>query len=504
MLALGMLKPAPVYAFKLDKDAKGKKVIILGAGLAGMAAAYELGKLGYHCTILEARNRAGGRCWSVRKNSTNFETDRPSQTANFDSGMYFNAGPSRIPHHHELTLHYCRELGVPIQVYNNINEASYYYSEGNGPLSNKKIRVREIHNDVRGSMAELLAKAIDQGKADTAMTKEDAQKVIEYLRAEGGLDIDKLYKASDRRGYIDSPGAGEKVGKIADPHKLADIISSGLMSPDFYNVNEYVYELQMTMFQAVDGMDSIAKAFEKKIPGTIKFESEVTQIQNLPEGVKVFYKDKSGEKIIGGDMCICTIPLPVLSNIQHNFSSDVSRAIDFVPYIKTGKIGLQFKRRFWEEDENIYGGITHTNNELTQIFYPSYDYLSKKGVLIGYYNFNEKANRTGELSYKQREHLALEKGRLIHAQYDKEFETSFSVSWHKTPYSLGGWALYTGETRRTLYNALLKPDRNVYFAGEHMTYLNAWMAGALESARKVVTDIHARVTEQRLSYQTAG
>lgn len=504
MLALGLLRSAPARAFNLEGNGNGKHVIILGAGIAGMTSAYELQKLGYKCTILEARNRSGGRVWSIRKGSTHKETDQPLQTAAFDEGMYFNAGPSRIPHHHELTLHYCRELKVPIQVYNNINEATYFFSEGKGSLSNKKIRVREIHNDVRGYMSELLAKAIDQGKIDTALTKEDAQKVIEYLRAEGGLDIDKLYKASDRRGYVEHPGAGERVGKIANPHKLVDIINSGLLSPDFYNVAEYVYELQMTMFQAVGGMDAITNALERKLPGAIKFGSEVTNINNTDSGVNITYKDKVGEKIIRGDLCICTIPLPVLSNIDHNFSSDISRAIDFVPYINTGKIGLQFKRRFWEEDESIYGGITHTNNELTQVFYPSYDYLQKKGILIGYYNFNEKAKKIGELSYKQREQLALEKGRLIHHQYDKEFEKSFSVSWHKTTHSLGGWALYTSETRQSFYKALLKPDRNVYFAGEHMTYLNAWMAGAFESARKTVADIHARVTEQRVAYSSVG
>ncbi|MEO6232220.1 MAG: flavin monoamine oxidase family protein [Ferruginibacter sp.] len=502
MFALGMLKPAPAHAFNLTGTGNGKKIVILGAGLSGMAAAYELSKLGYNCTILEARQRAGGRCWSVRKGSTNIETDQPLQRADFDEGLYFNAGPSRIPHHHELTLHYCRELGVPIQVYNNTNEASYYFAEGKGSLSNKKIRVREIHNDVRGYMAELLAKAIDQDKVDTALTKEDAQKVIEYLRAEGGLDIDKLYKASDRRGYIEEPGPGNKSGKIADPHKLADIIESGLLNPDFYNVSEYVYELQSTLFQAVGGMDSIAKALEKKIPGIIQFGCEVAAIQSEEKSATITYKDKTGEKSITADFCICTIPLPVLSNIRHNFSSDASRAIDFVPYINTGKIGLQFKRRFWEEDEHIFGGITHTNNDLTQIFYPSNDYLDKNGMLIGYYNFNDKAKRVGEMTYQQREKFALEKGRLIHPQYDAEFKTAFSVSWHKTPYNLGGWALYNKETRQTLYSALQKPDKNVYFAGEHMTYLNAWMAGAFESARKTVTDIHARVTDQRLQYPT--
>jgi monoamine oxidase len=384
MLALGLMKTVPAYAFDLERKPNGKKVVILGAGLAGMTAAYELNKLGYQCTVLEARERTGGRCWSIRNNSSHTETDRPPVTARFDEGLYFNAGPSRIPHNHELTLHYCKELGVPIQVYNNVNESAYFFAEGKGTLSNKKVRNREVHNDVRGYMAEMLAKSMDHGNLDAPFTKEDSQKVIEYLMAEGGLDADKLYKASARRGYIESPGAGDKPGRIADPHKLADILHSGLMDPDFYNVAEYTHELQMTMFQAVGGMDRIATALEKKIAPMIKKGAEVTQIHNVTEGVKITYKDAAGTQEMQADLCICTIPLPVLSNLDTNFSSDVSRAIDYIAYNQTGKIGLQFKRRFWEEDEHIYGGITHTNNELTQIFYPSNDYLDKKGILTGY------------------------------------------------------------------------------------------------------------------------
>lgn len=504
MLALGMLRAAPAHAFNLEGSGNAKHVVILGGGLAGMTCTYELNKLGYQCTILEARQRSGGRCWSIRNGSTNTETDKPTATAHFDDGLYFNAGPSRIPHHHQLTLHYCKELGVPIQVYNNVNEGAYYFAEGKGPLSNKKIRTREVHNDVRGYMAEMLSKAMDHGNLDAALTKEDTEKVIAYLAAEGGLDIDKLYKASARRGYSESPGAGDKAGKIAEAHKLADLISSGLLDPDFYNVAEYTYELQMTMFQAVGGMDQIAKTLEKKVAPNLKLGAEVTNITNLPEGVKVIYKDMQGEHALTADYCICTLPLPVLSNVNNNFSSDVSRAIDYIGYMQTGKIGLQFKRRFWEEDEQIYGGITHTNNDLTQIFYPSYDYLSKKGILIGYYNFNEKAQKVGELSYADREKLALEKGRLIHPQYDVDFERSFSVSWHKTKYNLGGWAIYSTESRKTQYPALLKPDKQVYFAGEHLTYLNAWMAGAFESARSVVSQLHARVTEQKVAYPSGG
>ncbi len=501
---MGMIPAAPAVSFRLEGESGGKEVVILGAGLAGLSAAYELGKLGYKCTILEARERAGGRCWSVRKGAVNEEVGLGVHTAGFDEGQYFNAGPSRIPHHHGLTLQYCKELNVSLQIYNNVNENSYYYAEGKGPLSNKKIRVREVHNDMRGWMAELLAKGMDGGKVDAGMSKEDTLKVIEYLRAEGGLDIDKLYKASARRGYVESPGAGDKEGRIGEPASLLAMLQSGLLDPDFYNVAEYTYELQGTLFQAIGGMDRIAAAFEQRLHSLIRYRSEVTSIHNLEQGVKIVYKDAAGEKTVQADFCICTIPLPVLSNIDHNFSSDASRAIDSVVYMNTGKIGLQFKRRFWEEDEGIYGGITHTNNQLTQIFYPSYDYLSGKGVLIGYYNFNDKAVATGNLSYQQREQLALDKGSLIHPQYRQEFESSFSVSWHKTKYNLGGWALYSAEERQSLYKPLLQPDKQVYFCGEHMTYLNAWMAGAFESSRSVVAALHSRVSGQSYVYPSLG
>lgn len=498
LLALDLVKAAPTYTFDLERGKEGEKVVILGAGLAGMTAAYELTKLGYDCTILEARDRVGGRCWSIRGGSTNEETEFGIQTASFEKGLYYNAGPSRIPHHHDLTLHYCKEFGVPLEVYNNVNEASYYFSEGVGKLSNKKIRAREVQYDVRGYMSELLVKAIDQGSLDLAMTQDDVEKIINFLRAEGGLDPDNLYKASARRGYKTEPGVN--AGEYSEAHTLSDILSSGLMEPDFYNVAEYTYELQMTMFQAVGGMDVIAKKLSEKVMPSIKLGAEVSSIKNTEDGVTIVYSDKDGKKEMNAAMCICTIPLPVLSYIDHNFSGNVSRAIDYATYNKTGKMGLQFKRRFWEEDENIYGGITHTNNEITQIFYPSNDYQSNNGMLIGYYNFGDKAELVGKMNYKQREKFALEKGALVHPQYQSEFEKSFSVTWHTTKFNMGGWAEYNSRSRESVYDVLLKPEKNIYFAGEHMSYLNAWMAGAFESARHVVAEIHNRVSGQHFTY----
>ncbi|MES2731068.1 MAG: flavin monoamine oxidase family protein [Bacteroidota bacterium] len=499
MLSLGLIPEAPAQALDLPHQATGKRIIILGAGLTGLAAAYQLGKLGYDCTILEARERIGGRIWTVRKGTAETEIGGLSQSAHFDDGLYFNAGATRIPHHHQSVIQYCRELGVALETFNNVNEAAYLYSEsqGNSALANQRIRLREHHNDMRGYTSELLAKVMDQPSLDLPMTKEDQQKMIEFLKAEGGLNPDKLYKGNAQRGYVTAPGAGNNPGKLASPYELQELIRAGYVDPYFYNLPDYTYEQQMTMLTPVGGMDQLVKGFQKKLTPQTIIRAKVREIRKQENGVRIVYADQTGvSKELKGDFCICTIPLPVLRDLPNDFSSNVQRAIDFIDYTNTGKIGLQFKRRFWEEDDQIFGGISRTNMDITQIVYPSSGFLSKKGVLVGYYNFGGRAEKIGNLQPAQREQLALAQGSKIHPQYMKEFESSFSLAWQKVEYSQGGWASYTNDTRAKHYPALLEPDGPIYFAGEHTSYLTAWMAGSFESAHRTVKAIHERVTKQ--------
>lgn len=499
LLAWGLLAPAPATAFDLPPNGatpggKARRVVILGGGLAGLASAYELGKLGYDCTVLEARSRVGGRVWTVRGGTTETEIGGPAQTCRFDEGYYFNGGAARIPHHHQLTLQYCRELGVPLEIFNGGNEAAYLYNEGGtGDFANRRLRVKEYHNDMRGYTAELLAKSLDQGALDKELTKEDIEKLIDFLKNEGDLNTAHLYKGTNRRGYKTEPGAGPTPGATNDPYGLTDLLRSGFMQPVFYNVGDYIYEQQTTLMQPVGGMDALPKAFEKRLAGKIVLNTTVKELRKTEAGVRVVYQQGGKPAELQADFCICTLPLPILKNLDSDLSGPVKRAADFVPYIKTGKIGLQFKRRFWEEDDGIYGGISRTNMDINQIWYPSFGFHKSKGVLIGYYNFYSRAEAVGTLPVAEREALALAQGRKIHPQYAAEFENAFSLAWHRIPHSEGGWALYDDAVRRKQYPALLEPDGPIYFAGEHTTYLTAWMAGALTSARRAVEAIHARV-----------
>jgi hypothetical protein len=87
---------------------------------------------------------------------------------------------------------------------------------------------------------------------------------------------------------------------------------------------------------------------------------------------------------------VCTIPLSILGQIPMNVGGPMAQAIAAVPYCTGLKVGLQFKRRFWEQDEQIYGGVTYTDLPIGQISYPSSRYFaSDKGVLLGAYIWDQ-------------------------------------------------------------------------------------------------------------------
>lgn len=500
MDSLGMFTSSSVSAkeFKapvkgdLPGNKRGKKIIILGAGCAGLAAAYELQKAGYDCQILEARDRVGGRNWTVKGGTTETEIGGVKQVAQFDKGHYINAGCARIPQHH-ITMDYCRELGVELEVFCNANESSYYYQENVDGLSDQKVRKGAIKTDTRGYVSELLAKAVNQSALDAPLTNDDVERLLSYLRAEGNLTTDYKYTGSSRRGYDVFPGAAMEAGTVSTPYAFKELLASGMMNQIS---GDYSFTQQPMMFQPVGGMDQIPLAFSNKLRGRITLGAEVQEITNTEDGVSIVYNHKKKTQVIKGDYCICTIPLPVLKNIKTNFTESMKNAIKSINYAQAGKIGLQFKNRFWENNDRILGGITTTNLDISQIWYPSHDFYGKKGVLVGYYNFGTNASKYGDYSLAKREAEALAQGSKIHPEYKQEFESSFSLNWHKIKYSEGAWASYSTSDLTNYYPVLNEPEGRVYLSGEHLSHITGWMAGSFESARLVVSQIHERVMKE--------
>jgi monoamine oxidase len=475
MTGLGLLASPTQAPFDLSGRVSGIRVLVLGAGLTGLTVAYELGKVGCDCRVLEARPRPGGRVFTVRRGTVS-EEDGSQQTAAFDDGLYFNAGPMRISHHHRTTLAYCRELQVPVEVFVADSDSAYLYQTRSPTLTGRRIRLREARADFDGYIAELLSKALSQAQLDQPLTTDDRDRLLAYLRRLGALDQQRQYRGSPRRsGYEER----------SEPLALRDLLGGNF---DFYLGIDW--DSQPTMMQVVGGMDRLPAALATRLGNRIVYRAAVREIRQNERGVWVMYADADGKvRRVDADYCVCTIPLPVLGGLQKDLSQPVQSAISAASYDGAGKIGLQFRRRFWQEDEDIHGGRSWTDQEIGQIIYPSHGFHERKGILVGYYMDFKGTMR--ERAPAERQRLALEQGARIHPQYSTEFDTAFSVSWPRVPWSRGSWRSETAAAHQALA-VLRQPDGRVHFAGDYMTNMSSWMQGAFESAREVTREVHKR------------
>jgi monoamine oxidase len=485
MQSLGLLAiPASQASVpQLASPAGGaKRVVILGAGIAGMVSAMELTKAGFECVILEARGRAGGRNWTIR-NGTRVEfTDGTTQVCTFDEGNYMNAGPARFPSQHLTMLGYCHEFGVPLEIEVNTSRSARMQSDRmNG---GKPVEERQVVNDTRGHVSELLAKCINKHALDEEFSAQDRERMIEFLRIYGDLSPDNFYKGSERAGYMSMPGAGEANGVRRDPLEMGALLDANLLQGLLYD--EY-FPWQPTMFQPVGGMDHVAAAFEKRVGRMIRFQSEVTQIRKTATGVRIAYRDLKtrADATVEADYCICAIPLSVLKSIDTDFSPDVKQIINTSPYDSAYKIAWE-SDRFWEKECSIFGGISFLDRPVNLVWYPSSRLFSKRGVLIAGYNVEDgspimKMNMAEKLESSRQSVEALHPGR------SKDLAKPIYIGWGHIPYNLGSWVHINEPAMYPGYERMIQPDGRIFFAGDHISHLVGWQEGAALSAHRAVT-----------------
>jgi len=481
----------------LSAAPKGGSVLVLGAGMAGLVAAYELRNAGYKVTVLEYNARAGGRNWTLRGGDRYTELGGETQECGFDPGLYINPGPWRLPYHHRGMLSYCKRLGVALEPFVQINYNAYVHSSK--AFGGKPQRLRAVKADYNGHIAELLAKATQSHALDAEVTAEDRAILLDALKFTGALD--KNYRfvkgagSSDRRGYERDPGGGLTARPVfSEPVVLSDLLKSGLWGALPFGE---IYDMQTAMFQPVGGMGQVGQAFARELGPLIRYNAKVVDIHQDEAGVSATFEDQSvggSRQTVKADWCICTIPLSILGQIPMNVGAPMAKAIAAVPYCTGLKVGLQFKRRFWEQDEQIYGGVTYTDLPIGQISYPSSQFFGDgKGVLLGAYIWDMlNSMEFSSMTPAARVTKAVEYGSQIHAQYAREFDNGVAVAWHRVPSAMGCFGLWSEESRAQHYDNLCAFDGRIVLAGEHASYLPAWQEGAVTSALDAIDRLHQR------------
>jgi monoamine oxidase len=495
MQALGLLAEVEATPLgSLPKDLGcGKKVAILGAGIAGMVSAYELRKAGFECTLLEARERPGGRNWTIRNGSAIEFADGSVQHCNWKEGQYLNAGPARIPSIHRTILGYCEELGIPLEVEINTSRSALMQSDDlNG---GRAVEQRQVIYDTRGYLAELFCKAIHQGSLDSVMTREDIERLLAFTRTFGDLKEDFSYAGTERGGYAASRTGGIDMPPYKKPLGMHELLLANFVKGEFY---EDRLDWQATMLQPVGGMDRIAYRFAERLGSLVRYRSVVKEIRRTDNGVRVAYSSADRKShSLEADYCICTLPLPILRDLPGDFSNACRQAFRGMPMVTQYKIGWQ-SPRFWEREYNIYGGISFLNQVVDLVWYPSDRLFSSHGVLISGFNFEVDDSglptafgRLGSIAAKlQASRTAVEK---LHPGYGKLLAQPVYVSWPSIPYSLGSFANNHLESSQPAYEQLHQPEGNIFFAGDYVSRIVGWQEGAALSAHHVVAQIADRV-----------
>jgi monoamine oxidase len=470
-------------------DGQGTKVIILGGGIAGLVAAYELGKAGWSCTLLEARERCGGRNWTIRGGTDVEFSTGFKQSCSFDEGNYFNAGPARLPSIHHNMLGYCQQLGVPLEVEVNSSRGALMQSDKlNG---GKPVTERRAVNDTRGHVSELLAKCINKGALDQEISADDRERMIHFLLQYGDLQKDLSFQGSERSGFKVPPGAGKAGPEAIDPLPMHALLDADLWQS---MMAEEVIDWQPTMFQPIGGMDRIPYAFHKALGPVIRNGAVVKSIRQSATGVTVVYHDTASgvDETVTADYCICAMPLTIVKTLDADFSPAVKQVIDSIGYDSAYKVAWEAPR-FWEKENAIYGGLSYLQQTVGVVWYPSARLFSERGVVVAGYSI-ENGTAFGALPTVEAKLDASRQAiELLHPGHSKDLSRPMYISWGKIPYNLGAWISGFGRSGDVSTEPLLVPDRRVYFAGDHTSHLVGWQEGAALSSYRVINQLGVRI-----------
>jgi monoamine oxidase len=492
MEAMGLAMPTPPGAENFHLPAgsgNGRSVLVLGAGIAGLVSAYELQRAGYKVTVLEARERVGGRVWTVRGGDRVVQTGRPDQRVGFDEGLYLNAGAARIPSTHRVILDYARRFGVQLEPFVNVNRGAGWDFGG------KVVPERRMVNDMRGHLAELLAKAIDARALDGKVSKDELQIIRRFLAPYAGVGDKGVYEPGGSSGFSVEGGGYARAPVPLERLKWNELAPSpSVVLPYLF---EHIYDMQATMLQPAGGMDRIPLAIYDQVKPLVRLRSPVTAIRRSGQGVRVEHGPCN--QVSEADFAIVTLPANLLGRIPNDFSPAKQAALKKVEYLPSVKVAFEAPR-FWEADDLIYGGLAWTDRLNENVMYPSDKFGAAKGVLVAAYvaGWTNDGNpqKFAALGDAERMRVSRDSVEALHPGRSRLLAKGVTVGWGLVPYSEGVGAIWEGGpggtgARGPQYAELLKPEGPIVFAGEHLSYQGLWQEGAALSAHEAMKLVQA-------------
>jgi monoamine oxidase len=446
-----------------------KRVIIIGAGMAGLVAAYELARAGHDPLILEAQNRVGGRVYTLRS---------------FAPGLYAEAGAMRIPRAHDLTLGYVEHFGLELR--------PFVMGNPNGLVHVGGKRMTAAEYEANPDELGFATEERERGRAHGALWEEATKDIRALVDADwdrGWEQVTREYDTYTLREFLEFRGWSQ--GAI-EMYGVMNFVEAGINNAVVEEFREDFGKAYEDMQEIVGGSDRLPVAFYHELSDRIRVGAEVHAIDQDQDQVTIHFKTEAGRYSVTGDYAIVTLPFSVLRHVEvvTPFSREKQRAIRQLNYSASTKVLFQVSERVWETDDGIYGGATVTDLPIRRLNYPTPDPTTPRGILLASYTWDQDAARWGSMDEETRLEEALEDVAKIHPRIRDVYEGGASHAWYNDRYANGAFALFEAGQQTQLQNDIVKPEGRIYFAGEHCSLYHAWIQGALESGLIAAQTIH--------------
>src|SRR5262245_33967328 len=446
-----------------------QRVIVMGAGLAGLVAAYELKQQGHEVIVLEAQNRVGGRVLTCRE---------------FAPGLHAEFGAMRIPRSHELTLKYCALFGLPMVPFVMGNPKGLVHVRG------QRMTMEEAHRSPDRLPFDLAPH--ERGKSCDQLWTEAIADIKALLVREGPSAWEAIRAQYDRYSLYDFLRHRNFSDGAIEYYAVMNFVEADLHNAVMEILREDLEGAYVDMQTIEGGMDRLPNAFYAALQQEIRFGTEVRAIDRTETSVTVHVRTEAGSYSVTGDYAICAIPFPCLRTIElgQPFSPDKMRAIRQLNYHASTKILFQVRHRFWEQEDGILRGATVTDLPIRRMNYPSPTPATERGILLASYTWGQDALQWGAMDAETRLEEALDDVSRIHPRVREEYEIGTSYAWYADRWARGAFALFTPDQQTELQAAIVQPEGRVHFAGEHCSLYHAWIQGAIESGIRAAREIH--------------